>query len=200
MRMPREGQGSSRIILVSRRPDMAPPADPPQPAPDGPRVMRATPARVRIERERPARPARVSARPRTGTTRAAAAVSPTGDSNWTVRRLANGAIFSGVATVAGGLVFHQNFQLFGDNNRQLLAMGFGLFVVGMVILTLCLIGLAAAAVRSIVAGQGWPAAVILLLAPLVPLVALNMLGLISYAIPSLFIIIVAGGFTLAFKR
>ncbi|MEA2156434.1 MAG: hypothetical protein QOE11_2574 [Solirubrobacteraceae bacterium] len=121
-------------------------------------------------------------------------------SGWTVRRLVNGAWLAGVATIAGGLVFQKNFQLFGDNNRQLLAMGFGLFVVGMVVLTLCLIGLAAVAVRALVAGQGWPAAILLLFAPAVPLVGLNMLGVISYAFPALFVIIVAGGFTLALKR
>jgi hypothetical protein len=119
---------------------------------------------------------------------------------WTVRRLVNGAGLALIATIAGGLVFQKNFQLFGDNNRELLAMGFGLFVVGMVVLTLCLIGLAAAGVRALVASQGWPAAVLLLFAPAVPLVLLNMLGVIPYAFPSLFVIIIAGGFALALKR
>lgn len=121
-------------------------------------------------------------------------------SGWTVRRLINGAALALVGTIAGGLIFQKNFQLFGDNNRQLLAIGFGLFVVGMVVLTLCLIGLAAAGVRALVASQGWPAAVLLLFAPAVPLVLLNMLGVIPYAFPSLFVIIIAGGFALALKR
>lgn len=121
-------------------------------------------------------------------------------SGWTVRRLIKGAALAGVGTVAGGLIFQKNFQLFGDNNRQLLAMGFGLFVVGMVVLTLCLIGLVAAGVRALVASQGWAAAVLLLFAPAVPLVLLNMLGVIPYAFPSLFVIIIAGGFALALKR
>ncbi|MEY2553995.1 MAG: hypothetical protein QOC57_1855 [Ilumatobacteraceae bacterium] len=129
-------------------------------------------------------------------TRARTAVT----SGWTVRRLINGAALGGVATIAGGLVFQKNFQLFGDNNRQPLAMGFGLFVVGMVVLTLCLIGLAAAAVRALVASQGWAATVLLLFAPAIPLVLLNMLGVIGYAFPSLFVIIIAGGFALALKR
>jgi uncharacterized membrane protein len=119
---------------------------------------------------------------------------------WTVRRLINAGSLAGVATVAGGLVFQKNFQLFGDSNRQLLAIGFGLFVVGMIVLTLCLIGLAAAAIRALVAGQGLAAAILLMLAPAVPLVLLNAIGLISFAFPALFVIIVAGGFTLALRR
>lgn len=121
-------------------------------------------------------------------------------SGWTVRRLVNGAALAFLATIAGGLVFQKNFQLFGDSNRQLLAMGFGLFVVGMVVLTLCLIGLAAAAIATLIAGQGMPAALILTLAPAVPLVLLNQIGVISYAFPAMFVIIVAGGFTLALRR
>jgi hypothetical protein len=121
-------------------------------------------------------------------------------SNWTVRRLVNGASLGGIATVAGGLVFQKNFQLFGDSNRPLLAMGFGLFVVGMIVLTLCLIGLAAAAVRALVENQGWAAAVLLAFAPTIPLVLLTTIGVLSYAFPAFFVIVVAGGFTLALKR
>ncbi|MEA2148268.1 MAG: hypothetical protein QOD69_98 [Solirubrobacteraceae bacterium] len=112
----------------------------------------------------------------------------------------NGALLAGLATIAGGLVFQKNFQLFGDNNRQLLAMGFGLFVVGMVVLTLCLIGLAARGVRAIVAGQGWAAAVVLGYAPAIPLVLLNVIGVLSYAFPAFFVILVTGGFALALKQ
>ncbi len=169
--MASDGQGSARIILVGRSGDARPVSEPSQPR----------------QFERPAE------RPRP----AGAAVAGKG---WTVRRLVNGAVFSGLATIAGGLVFQKNFQLFGDNNRQLLAIGFGLFVVGMIVLTLCLIGLAAAAVRTLIAGQGMAAAVLLSLAPAVPLVLLNKLGVLSYAFPALFVIVVAGGFTLALKR
>jgi hypothetical protein len=197
--MATEGPGSSRIILVDRRTGTVAPVDPPEPALDELRVTRATAAPAPaplptfappVLREREQERQRTSER---------AAVS-TGASAWTVRRLVNGAVFSGLATVFGGLIFHKNFQLFGASNRPLLSLGFGLFVVGMVIFSLSLIGLAAAAVRSIVAGQGWPAAAILMLAPIVPLVLLNMIGLVPVAVPSLFVIIVAGGFTLALKR
>jgi hypothetical protein len=168
--MANEGQGSARIVLVGRTSQPRPPAD----AAELPGPAPSEPPRARPQE-------RVTA-------------------GWTTRRLINGAALAGLSTIAGGLVFQKNFQLFGDNNRQLLAMGFGLFVVGMVILTLCLIGLAAAGVRALVASQGWPAAVILLLAPAVPLVLLNMIGVLSYAVPALFVIIVAGGFALALKR
>jgi hypothetical protein len=117
-----------------------------------------------------------------------------------VRRLINGASLGGIGTVAGGLVFQRNFQLFGDNNAQLLAMGFGLFVVGMIVFTLCLIGLSAAAVRALVASGGWGAATLAALAPAIPLFLLWGVGLLSYAFPALFVIIVAGGFALALKR
>jgi hypothetical protein len=119
---------------------------------------------------------------------------------WTVRRLINGASLGGIGTVAGGLVFQRNFQLFGDNNAQLLAMGFGLFVVGMVVFTLCLIGLSAAAVRALVASGGWGVAALAALAPAIPLFLLWAVGLLSYAFPAMFVIIVAGGFALALKR
>jgi hypothetical protein len=168
--------GQGRIILVGRTPDGRPPAQPPAPPP--PRDGGRTP-RERRPRERPGGGAA---------------------SGWTVRRLMNGALLAGLATIAGGLVFQKNFQLFGDNNRQLLAMGFGLFVVGMVVLTLCLIGLAARGVRAIVAGQGWAAAVVLGYAPAIPLVLLNVIGVLSYAFPAFFVILVTGGFALALKQ
>lgn len=169
-----------RIILVSRPRDPRPPGEPPpQQRMSEPERERSPRPRARAPRERPA---------------AGAA------SGWGTRRLINGALLAGVATVAGGLIFQKNLQLFGDNNRQLLSIGFGLLVVGMVVLTLCLIGLAARGVRTIVAGQGWPAAVILGYAPAVPLVLLNMVGVLSYAFPAFFVIIVTGGFVLALKR
>ena len=170
-----------RIILVSRPRDARPHADEPtqQLTSERERLREPAPRERRPPRERPA---------------AGAA------SNWNARRLINGALFAGIATVAGGLIFQQNFQLFGDSNRQLLSMGFGLFVVGMVIFTLCLIGLAARGVRRVVAGQGWPAAVILGYAPAVPLVLLNIVGILSYAFPAFFVIIVTGGFALAVKQ
>ena len=121
-------------------------------------------------------------------------------SGWTVRRLINGASLGGIATVAGGLVFQRNFQLFGDNNPLLLAMGFGLFVVGMIVFTLCLIGLAAAAVRSLVATRGWGAAALAGLAASAPLLLLGFVGVVSFAFPALFVLMVTGGFVLALKR
>jgi len=138
----------------------------------------------------PQRP--VSARPRPRDD-----ARPTG---WTVRRLINGASLGGIATVAGGLVFQKNFQLFGDNNAQLLAMGFGLFVVGMIVFTLCLIGLSAAAVRALVVSRGWGAAALAALAVSSPLLLLGVAGIVSYAFPALFVLIVTGGFVLALKR
>jgi hypothetical protein len=121
-------------------------------------------------------------------------------SGWTVRRLINGASLGGIATVAGGLVFQQNFRLLGDNNPVLLAMGFGLFVVGMIVFTLCLIGLSAAAVRSLVASRGWGAAVLAGLATSSPLFVLSAVGVVSLAFPALFVLMVTGGFVLALKR
>ena len=175
--MANDGPGSARIILVPRpRPEASrAPAEPP--------AARAEPVAPPqpVMSEPPPEPAR-------------------GLGGWTVGRLVNGAALALLATVAGGLVFQKNFQLFGDNNRQLLAMGFGLFVVGMVVLTLCLIGLAAAAARSLIASQGLVAALLLALAPIVPLVLLKTIGLIPFAFPALFAIIVAGGFTLALRR
>ena len=173
--MANEGHGSARIILVGRSRDAPPPVESLLAAAEPPRPP------VREPRTEPAR-------------------APSRSGGWTVGRLVNGAALAFLATLAGALVFQKNFQLFGDSNRQLLAMGFGLFVVGMIVLTLCLIGLAAAAARSLIASQGLAASLLLALAPAVPLALLNTIGLISYAFPALFEIIVAGGFTLALKR
>jgi hypothetical protein len=173
-----------RIILVTRPREARPPAAEP-----------AAPPRQRTSEREPVRMAKPERTPRARTPRERPAAS-----NWNARRLIIGALLAGIATVVGGLIFQKNFQLFGDNNRQLLSIGFGLFVVGMVVLTLCLIGLAARGVRRVVAGQGWPAAVILGYAPAVPLVLLNMVGILSYAFPAFFVIIVTGGFALALKQ
>jgi hypothetical protein len=167
-----------RIILVGRSgADARPPAEPPRPP-----VVTPQPPTVPVPA--PARPSSPGDR----------------ESGWTVGRLGNGAALAFVATLVGGLIFQKNFQLFGDNNRQLLAIGFGLFIVGVVVLTLCLIGLAARAARSMVANLGLAAALGLALAPLVPLVLLKAIGLLPFAFPALFAIVVAGGFTLALKR
>ena len=140
----------------------------------------------------------VGRRPRSGATRRAGGRAPRG--GWTVRRLINGASLGGIATVVGGFVFQRNFQLFGDNSAVLLAMGFGLFIVGMVVFTLCLIGLAAAAVRSLVATRGWGTAVLAGLAASAPPLLLGLTGVVSFAFPALFMVMVTGGFALALKR
>jgi hypothetical protein len=178
-----------RIILVTRPREARPPAAEP-----------AEPPRQRTSEREPVRMAKPERTPRARTPRARTPQERPAASNWNARRLINGALLAGIATVVGGLIFQKNFQLFGDNNRQLLSIGFGLFVVGMVVLTLCLIGLAARGVRRVVAGQGWPAAVIIGYAPTVPLVLLNMVGILSYAFPAFFVIIVTGGFALALKQ
>ena len=150
----------------------------------------------RTPQARPEAPQRapVSGPPRTRSRTSAA------QSHWTVRRLINGASLAGLATVAGGLVFQKSFQLFGASNRELLAMGFGLFVIGMVVFTLCLIGLAARGVRSLAETRGWGVAVLAAVAPTLAFVMLGLTGVLAFAFPALFAIIVAGGFALALKR
>ncbi len=168
--MATEGHGSARIVLVGRTPESRPEPSSPEPAVSGPPRARS--------RSRPG----------------------AADSHWTVRRLVNGASLGGIATVAGGLVFQKNFQLFGDNSSALLAMGFGLFVIGMVVFTLCLIGLTSRGVRALAATRGWPIAVLAAVAPTLAFVMLAAAGVLAYAFPALFAIIVAGGFVLALKR
>lgn len=124
----------------------------------------------------------------------------TAASGWTVQRLINAASLGGVAVLVGGLIFQRNFRVLGGDHRALLAMGFGLFAIGMVVLTLGLIGLAAAGVSALIAGQGMAAAVLLAFAPLIPLILLNALGVLSFAFPAFFVIVVAGGFALALRR
>lgn len=121
-------------------------------------------------------------------------------SGWTVNRLVNGASLGGIATVLGGLLFQRSFEFLGSNDAPLLAIGFGLFVIGMIVFTLCLIGLAAIAVRALAAGPGWAAAIAAALAPTVALLALFAAGVVPYAVPALLTIVVAGGFTVALRR
>jgi hypothetical protein len=70
----------------------------------------------------------------------------------------------------------------------------------MIVFTLCLIGLAAAAVRALVATRGWGAAVLAGLAASAPLLLLGFVGVVSFAFPALFVLTVTGGFVLALKR
>jgi hypothetical protein len=79
-------------------------------------------------------------------------------------------------------------------------MGFGLFVIGMIVFTLCLIGLSAAAVRSLVATRGWGAAALAALGASAPLLLLGAAGVVSFAFPALFMLMVTGGFVLALRR
>jgi hypothetical protein len=192
-----EGAGSARIVLVGRRRDRPPADGGPRPPATGPRQRPVSAPRQRPATDAPARPATgAQQRPAATARESREAGEP---SAWTVRRLVNGASLGGIATVAGGVVFQRNFEFLGNNNAPVLAMGFGLFVVGMIVFTLCLIGLAAAAARALLAGPGRGAVALAALAPTAVLAALFAAGVVSLAFPALFAIVVVGGLTIALR-
>src|SRR4051794_36135516 len=62
-------------------------------------------------------------------------------SGWTTRRLTIAGGLGGAATILGGVLFLSRFGVFGANDSPFLAMGFGLFVIGMVVFCAALIAL-----------------------------------------------------------
>ena len=86
--------------------------------------------------------------------------------------------------LAGGLVFLSKFGVMGANDSPFLAVGFGLFVIGMVVFCASLIALIGTGVSVLAERRGWPPAAIAIFAPLALVWALYSLGAVGYAIPA----------------
>ena len=120
-------------------------------------------------------------------------------SGWTPRRL---TIFGGAgaaATLLGGVMFLSKFGVFGANDSPLLAMGFGLFVIGMVVFCACLVALLGIGIASVAERSGWAPAAGLVLAPLVLAWAIYGLGAVGYAVPAVLSLVLIGGVVVALK-
>ncbi|HEX8157027.1 MAG TPA: hypothetical protein VF526_06530 [Solirubrobacteraceae bacterium] len=123
-----------------------------------------------------------------------------GGTGWTIHRLMLGASLGGVATLLGGILFKQNFTLLTGSRGPLLAIAFGLFVIGLVVFFGCLIGLAAGAIRILADRRGWMATALVLLAPACVVFALWGAGAYGFMYPALFTLLVSGGALLAIRR
>lgn len=119
---------------------------------------------------------------------------------WTVRRLMIGASLGGIATLIGGILFKENFTLLTGSRGPILALAFGLFVIGLIVFFGCLIGLAAVALHTFATRHGWLATSLGLLAPGCLVYALWGVGAYGFMYPALFTLLVAGGVVIALSR
>ncbi len=118
---------------------------------------------------------------------------------WTPRRLTIAGALGASAVLAGGLVFLSKFGVMGANDSPFLAVGFGLFVIGMVVFCASLIALIGTGVGVLAESRGWPSAAITIFAPLALIWALYALGAIGYAIPAVCSLVLIGGLVVALK-
>jgi hypothetical protein len=120
-------------------------------------------------------------------------------SGWTTRRLTIAGGLGAAATVLGGVLFLSRFGVFGANDSPFLAMGFGLFVIGMVVFCAALIGLLGMGISVIAERRGWSPAAIAVFAPLSLVWALWALGVVGYAVPAVLSLVLIGGLVVALK-
>ena len=118
---------------------------------------------------------------------------------WTTRRLTIAGALGAAATIAGGVMFLSKFGVFGANDSPFLAMGFGLFVIGMVVFCACLIALLGTGICVVAERRGWGPAAGVVLAPLALAWALYGLGAFGYAVPAVLSLVLIGGLVVALK-
>jgi hypothetical protein len=123
-------------------------------------------------------------------------MQPTG---WTTRRLTIAGALGAGASLLGGVMFLSKFGVVGANDSPLLAMGFGLFVIGMVVFCATLVALLGTGISVVAERHGWPRAAVAILAPLVPAWALYGLGAVGYAVPAVLSLMLIGGLLAALK-
>jgi hypothetical protein len=118
---------------------------------------------------------------------------------WTTRRLTIAGALGAGATLLGGLMFLSRFGVLGANDSPLLAMGFGLFVIGMVVFCAALVALLGTGVAAIAERRGWAPAAAAVMVPLALLWGLYSLGAVTYAIPAVLSLVLIGGLVVALK-
>jgi len=118
---------------------------------------------------------------------------------WTTRRLTIAGALGAGATVLGGLMFVTRFGAFGAGDSPLLAMGFGLFVIGMVVFCAALVALIGTGVAELALRRGWGAAASAVMAPLALMWLLYAAGAVTYAIPAVLSLVLIGGLVVALK-
>jgi hypothetical protein len=118
---------------------------------------------------------------------------------WTTRRLAIAGALGAGATVLGGLTFLSKFGILGANDSPLLAMGFGLFVIGMVVFCAALIALLGTGLSVIAANSGWTPVAGVVGVPLALAWAIYGVGAVGYAAPAVLSLVLIGGLVVALK-
>jgi hypothetical protein len=118
---------------------------------------------------------------------------------WTTRRLTIFGSAGAAATVLGGILFLSRFGVFGANDSPFMAMGFGLFVIGMIVFCACLIALLGMGISAVAERSGWGAAAMAVLAPLALAWAIYGLGAVGYAVPAVLSLVLIGGLVVALK-
>ena len=109
------------------------------------------------------------------------------------------AALGAAGALLGGLVFMSEFGVLDASDSPLLAMGFGLFVIGMVVFCAALIALLGMAVGSIAERRGWVPAAGVVAAPLALAWALYAVGVLGYAAPAVLSIVLIGAVVAALR-
>ena len=120
-------------------------------------------------------------------------------SGWTTRRVTIAGGLGAGATLVGGVLFMSRFGVVGANDSPLLAMGFGLFVIGMVVFCAALIALLGMGIDMLAARSGWAAACGAVLAPLALIWLVHLVGAVGYAVPAVISLVLIGGLVVALK-
>ncbi len=118
---------------------------------------------------------------------------------WTTRRLTTAGALGAAASILGGVVFASRFDVFGADDSALLAMGFGLFVIGMIVFCAALIALLGTGISAIAEQRGWAPAVGVVLVPLALAWALQTVGAVDYAVPAVLSLVLIAGLVVALK-
>ena len=118
---------------------------------------------------------------------------------WTTRRLTIAGALGAGATLLGGLMFLSRFGVLGGNDSPLLAMGFGLFVIGMVVFCAALVALLGMGISVVVERNGWPLAAAIVFGPLALAWAIYLAGAVGYAVPAVLSLVLIGGLIVALK-
>lgn len=120
-------------------------------------------------------------------------------SGWTTRRLTVAGALGAVASLLGGLLFMSRFGVLGANDSPLLAMGFGLFVIGMVVFCAALIALLGMGIGVVAERRGWAPAAGAVAAPPALAWALHAVGAVGYAVPAVLSIVLIGALVAALR-
>ena len=118
---------------------------------------------------------------------------------WTTRRLTIAGGLGAGATVLGGVLFISKFGVLGGNDSPVLAMGFGMFVIGMVVFCAALIALIGMGISVVAERHGWARGAGIILGPLALAWALYGLGAFAYAVPAVLSLVLIGGLVVALK-